>query len=207
MPGVVILSLFFIVGVWVSREMGASIALRDTVGETGLGHGSLAVQYGERAVDLAPKEPKAWSALARAHRLTGQGNEALAAFQRAVALDPNDVDDRAMAAEIFLGAGHPQEAIKLCQEARAIAPNAMGPLWTLGVSRFQAGDFAGAAQSFEAYAVGSPNEYQTFLNLGVCYMRLNEKDKAKGAWERAKALNPGDPQTDAYLKSLNQKTK
>ena len=167
----------------------------------------MAVQYGKRAVDLGSADPKAWSALALAYRLTGQGNEALAAFQRAVALDPNDVDDRARAAEIFLGAGHPQEALRLCQEARTIAPNALGPLWTLAVSQFQAGDFQGAAGSFEVYAKGSPSEYQTYLNLGVCYMRLNEKDKAKAAWERAKALNPGDPQTDVYLKSLNRKTK
>jgi O-antigen ligase/Flp pilus assembly protein TadD len=204
---VVALTVFFITGVWVAREMAASIALRDCVGETGLGNGTKAVYFGARALSLSPSDPKVWSANAKAHRILGQGAEALSDLQKSIALDPNDVEDREMAAEILLGAGHPQEAVKFCQAAQAIAPNDLGVLWTLGVSEFQTGNFQEAAQTFERYAAGSPNEYQTFLNLGVCYMRLGQPDKAKAAWERAKALNPSDPQLDQYLKSLNHRTK
>ncbi|HVZ80487.1 MAG TPA: tetratricopeptide repeat protein [bacterium] len=204
---VVVLALFFILGAWASREMAASIALRDTLGEAGLGHGDLAIRYGQRTVSLSSADPKAWSALGRAYRSAGQGDGALVAFQKAVALDPNDVEDRALMAQLLLDSGHPGDAVKFGREALAIAPNDLGALWTLAVSQFQSGDIQGAVGSFTTYASDSPSEYQPYLNLGVCYMRLGQREKAREAWEKAKALNPADPQADLYLKSLNQKTK
>lgn len=185
------------------RELAVSVAYRDTVGETGLGHGDLAVSFGSRLVQLAPSDAKAWSAYAKALQSAGQASAAFDAYQRVLLMDPNAVEDLVAMADFELSQNHPQQAVELSKKALAIAPLYGGPLWPLAVGSFQLQDFAGAASTFERYIALSPNDYQPYLNLGVCYMRLGEREKAKAAWERAKALNPSDPQVELYLRSLN----
>jgi tetratricopeptide (TPR) repeat protein len=199
--------LLVLVPVMYLRELAVSVAYRDTVGETSLGHGALAVSFGSRLVQLAPSDAKAWSAYAKALQSAGQSPAALDAYQRVLSLDPDAVEEMETIAEFQLSQGHSKEAVELSKKALAIAPLYGAPLWPLAVGSFQLEDFAGAASAFERYIALSPNEYQPYLNLGVCYMRLGRKTDARAAWEKAHNLNPSDPQVERYLKSLGPKTK
>ncbi|MFW5924554.1 MAG: tetratricopeptide repeat protein [Myxococcota bacterium] len=57
------------------------------------------------AVERAPRSPRAWAALAHAHREAGRANEALQAAGRALALDPHHAGARLTRALVFLSHG------------------------------------------------------------------------------------------------------
>src|SRR5579871_759509 len=183
------------------RAVGASIAFRDTVGESSLGNGQLAAQFGARLVSLSPMNPKAWNADAKALELAGQPDPAFAAYQKAVELNPNYVENLVPMADLRLKQGRFQEAADLCRRALAVTPNYAAPLWPLAVSLFELKNYPESARAFENYLAYSPNDFQTCLDLGVCYIQLRRKADAIAAWKKAYSLNPNDPQVVQYLKS------
>lgn len=187
------------------RAVAASVAFRDTVGESSLGHGQLGVYYGTRLVSLSPVNPKAWNAYAKALEVAGQPDQAFAAYQKAVGLNPNYVENLVPMANIRLQQGRFAEAVDLCRQALAVTPNYAAPLWPLAVSLFELKRFDESAKAFENYLVYAPNDFQTYLDLGVCYIQLKRKADAVEAWKKAYALNPNDPQVTQYLKSQGVK--
>ncbi|HJT25469.1 MAG TPA: tetratricopeptide repeat protein, partial [bacterium] len=187
------------------RAVGASVAFRDTVGESSLGHGQLAAYYGTRLVSLSPVNPKAWNAYGKALELVGQPDQAFAAYQKAMELNSNYVENLVPMADIRLKEGRVAEAVTLCRQALAVTPNYAAPLWPLAVSLFELKRYDESAKAFENYLAYSPNDFQTYLDLGVCYIQLKRKADAIEAWKKAYGLNPNDPQVIQYLKSQGVK--
>jgi tetratricopeptide (TPR) repeat protein len=183
------------------RAVGASIAFRDTVGESSLGHGQLAGYYGTQLISLSPLNPKAWNAYGKALEVAGQPDNAYQAYQRALGLNPNYIENLLPMANIQLNQGRFAETVELCRQAREVAPNYAAPLWPLAVSLFESKSYEESAKTFEDYLVYAPNDFKTYLDLGVCYMQLKRKADAIQAWNKAYALNPNDPQVVQYLKS------
>lgn len=198
----VLLALVVMVtALWGLRAVGASIAFRDTVGESNIGHGQLAVQYGSRLVSLSPLNPKAWNAYGKALEVGQQSDPAYQAYQKALDLNPNYVENLQPMANIRINQGRFDAAAQLCRQALAITPNYAAMLWPLAVSEFQLKHYDESAKAFESYLVYAPNDFQTYLNLGVCYIQLKRKADAIAAWKKAYSLNSNDPQVVRYLKS------
>jgi O-antigen ligase/Flp pilus assembly protein TadD len=185
------------------RAVASSIAFRDTVGESSLGHGPLAAYYGGRLVSLSPLNPKAWNAYGKALEVAGQAEPAYQAYEKSLDLNPNYVENLLPMGQIRLNQGRLEEALALFQRAETITPNYIAPLWPMSVCLFQLKRYEESAKGFEQFLAYAPNDFQTFLNLGVCYMQLKRKGDAIAVWKKAYALNPGDPQVVQYLKSLH----
>jgi O-antigen ligase/Tfp pilus assembly protein PilF len=185
------------------RAVAASIAFRDTVGESSLGHGQLAAYYGGRLVSFSPLNPKAWKAYGKALEVAGQTEPAYQAYQKSLDLDPDYVEDLLPMGQIRLNQGRLEEALALFQKAEAMTPNYIAPLWPMSVCLFQMKRYDESAKGFEEFLTYAPNDFQTYLNLGVCYMQLKRKADAIAVWRKAYALNPSDPQVVQYLKSLH----
>jgi O-antigen ligase len=184
------------------RAVGASIAFRDTVGESNVGHGQLAVQYGERLIAFSPVNPKAWNAYGKALEVDQQPDQAYQAYQKALDLNPNYVENLLPMADIRINQGRFADATDLCRKALAVTPNYVAMLWPLAVSQFELKQYDESAKAFENYLAFSSNDPQTYLDLGVCYIQLKRKDEAIAAWKKAYSLNPSDPQVVQYLKSV-----
>lgn len=184
-----------------ARALAASIAFRDTVGETSLGHSPLAVYYGGRLVGLSPRNPKAWNAYAGALESGGQAEQAFQAYGKSLGLNPQYVESLLAMAKIRLSQGNFGETLDLCRKAEAVTPNYAAPLWPMAISLFELQRYGEAAKAFEQFSTYSPNDFQAYLNLGVCYIKLKRKAEAVAAWKRAYALNPADPQVAQYLKA------
>lgn len=184
-----------------ARALAASIAFRDTVGETSLGHSQLAVYYGGRLVGLSPRNPKAWNAYAAALETAGQAEQAFQAYGKSLDLNPRYVESLLDMAKIRLGQGKFGETVDLCRKAEAVTPNYAAPLWPMAIGLFELQRYDEAAKAFEQFSTYAPSDFQTYLNLGVCYIKLKRKADAVAAWKKAYALNPGDPQVAQYLKA------
>jgi tetratricopeptide (TPR) repeat protein len=81
-----------------------------------------AVKSLERACRLAPEHPEAWLLLARAHRITGNLEQAAAAAEQSTTLAPEIAASHLIQAEIALQAGKPQFAHDHAQTALHLQP-------------------------------------------------------------------------------------
>jgi O-antigen ligase len=190
-----------ITGLIAIHTVGASIAYRDAVGETSLGKGQNAEYFANRASILSPNNPKVWNACGAALNLAGKKDFAFQAYMKALSLDPQYVENYFDMANIRVQQGNFLEALALSQKAESLVPNYVAPLWPEAVSLFQMGRYEESAKVFENYLVYAPNDFQTNLDLGVCYIKLKRKTEAIEAWKKANAINPGDPTVQQYLKS------
>jgi O-antigen ligase/Flp pilus assembly protein TadD len=202
----VVLGLVLLVlGAWGAGNMAASIAFRDTVGETNLGNAANAEKYASRLAVLAPGDPKAWDAVAKARELNKQGDKALEAYDKEISLNPNAVQAYYAMAQEQLLPGHVDEALCTCQKCLSLVPNYSPVLWLEGVCYFKLNRYAEAAGDFEKYVPYAPGEESLYVNLGVCYVKSGRKADAITAWEKAHSLNPNDAQVVLYLKSVGVK--
>jgi tetratricopeptide (TPR) repeat protein len=82
-----------------------------------------AVKFLEHACRLAPEHPEAWLLLARAHRITGNLDQAAAAAEQSSTLAPDIAASHLVQAEIALQSGKPQAAHDHAQTALHLQPD------------------------------------------------------------------------------------
>jgi tetratricopeptide (TPR) repeat protein len=82
-----------------------------------------AVKFLEHACRLAPEHPEAWLLLARAHRITGNLDQAAAAAEQSTTLAPDIAASHLVQAEIALQFGKPQAAHDHAQTALHLQPD------------------------------------------------------------------------------------
>jgi len=66
----------------------------------------------------------------------------------------------------------------------------------LGLNLLEQTEFEEAIEIFSEIAVDSPDNYEVWINLGVCYLETQRPDLAAEAFERAIKANPNE--ADAY---------
>jgi tetratricopeptide (TPR) repeat protein len=202
--GVLALGLLVVL-VLSTHSIAASVALRDTLGETNAGKKELSLQYGNRLTQLDAQDPKVWKAQADALMLNQKMDEAYAAYEKAVQLDPLDPEVPALMANLRIQQGQFAQALDLCDKSLALTPNYYGPVWAKAVCLFQLKRYAESAKNFENFLLYAPNDAQTYLNLGVCYIQLHRKADAIAAWKKSYQLDPNNTVSLAYLKSVGVK--
>jgi O-antigen ligase len=200
LQGVVMgLALFMIAGVGL-RAVGASIAYRNTAGETNLGNHEKAIYYGSRLVSLSPLNPKAWNMEGQALEQGGKSDAALQAFQKSLALNPDYVENLMEMADLKAKAGQLPEALGLAQSALALTPNFVGPLWVQAYCQYQLKQYPQAAASFRQFLGYAPQSPDAWTGLGVCDIHLGKKADAIQAWRKAHQLAPDNAQVIHFLK-------
>ena len=190
---------------WGARAVAASIAYRDTAGETNLAHGPKAVYYGNRLIQLSPVNPKAWNVYAKALEVNGQTDAALAAYQKSFDLNPHFVENLMAMADLKAKAGEFQEALDLSQRALAVTPNYVGPLWVEAYAQYQLKQWGPAADCFQRFIDFAPQSLDAWVGLGVCDSHMGKKREAVAAWQRAHQLDPQEPQVIQFLKGAGVK--
>lgn len=198
-------AILLAVGGWGSRMVASSIALRNTVGESSLGNGQLAVRYSERLVGLSPLDPKAWKAKAKALETAGKPEEAYQAYQKSLGLNPNDAEDLDEMAGLRIQQDRFEDALGLLDRALSITPNYPNLFLKKALSLFRLKRYAEAAREFQNLSVYEPLNPDVYANLGVCYIYLKQKEEAIAAWEKAYSLNSNDSQVIQYLKAQGVK--
>jgi len=69
----------------------------------------------------------------------------------------------------------------------------------LGLSYFRASAFAEARAIYEQLVLRAPTDASHRLNLGLVYLKLNDADRAIGALEASRALDPSQGRAVSYL--------
>jgi len=105
-------------------------------------------------------------------------------------------------AEVLLGVGDTTRAKLVLEESIKKQPNVYFSKFKLAAVSYEEGDFEKARKFYlESLTADKPDLYATYKNLGLTYMRLNEKENAISSLEKAVEIqdDPELKQNLAYL--------
>jgi hypothetical protein len=160
-----------------------------------------------QALEVDDEYGLAYSALAVAHALGANEEQALANARRALTAEQQDASANAMAALGLLVAGHPQEAADFLQRAMRLNPESPRTpyLNLLGIAYYAAGDYEAAAATFEEnVSRGGPVGPHMDVFVGPTYGHLGREFEARAVVERLQRTHPDYPVAGwlaNYLKS------
>lgn len=151
-----------------------------------------ALEAARRAVQLAPSNHLAYSALAVALFFRRELQDFRIAAERAVALNPMDGDTKAFMGILMAYAGDWEHGVKLAEEALTLNPHHPG--WYRFSSFFNAyrkGDYRAALDV--AQKINMPTYFATHAALAAAYGQLGEKQAAERAVGELLAQVPDFP--------------
>lgn len=188
----------FLADLFRAQPDNVAVMARLALARLRLGQGAAADELALRAVDVAPNDPGALSALGQVHRGHGRITEARQALERAVKLDP-----RLGSAWLALGeimamlpeTGAADAAIDAFRRAAALAPRDPRPLAGLAAALMGARrhDEAIAAYRTAIVLCQAPNPADLLNNLGVALERVERRDDAVAALRAAALVRPDSP--------------
>jgi Flp pilus assembly protein TadD len=122
--------------------------------------------------------------------LQGKADEARNRFEQALALDPQmPIAANNLAWDYAERGGNLDVALKWAQTAKAKLPNSPYPSDTLGWVYFKKGLGSLAVTSFEDAARQAPSDPSIRYRLGLSYLKIGDRKKARGSFEQALKLN------------------
>jgi tetratricopeptide (TPR) repeat protein len=162
----------------------------------GAGYGwarKMGMSYGEARVrarhylEMAMKNPTS-----TAHRVASDmavsrrhDQKALAEAKQAIALDPNNSENHKIMARVMHMVGKPEEAIAFAKRAMLLNPlDKAFPLFSIGVSRFQMGQYEEAVSLCERALENNPKATSIASILAAAYGQLGREPEARDALDR-----------------------
>lgn len=169
--------------------------------------------YLQKATVLDPRLVEAWVAVGHAYAAKDESEHAMTAYSTAARLQPGSHMPL-----LFMGMQHARQsslglACRLFSAAADADADDPAPRHELGVLAFRAGDLSRAAEYFQdtlalwkrigtdRRPVGrrAESEEISLVNLGHCYRRLGQFDRARNCYEEALALQPNKASTFVAL--------
>ncbi|MBC7978599.1 MAG: tetratricopeptide repeat protein, partial [Myxococcales bacterium] len=99
----------------------------------------------------------------------------------------------------LLKQGKTDQAQRAFRAALEVEPDNPRVLALLGLSHFRANEFGDARPIYEQLVERSPTDASHRLNLGLVYLKLNDAERAIGALEASRALDPSQGRAVSYL--------
>src|ERR1700742_4932381 len=99
----------------------------------------------------------------------------------------------------LLKQGKTEPAQRAFRAALELEPDNPRVLALLGLSHFRANELAEARPIYEQLVERAPTDASHRLNLGLVYLKQNDADRAIGALEASRALDPSQGRAVSYL--------
>ena len=126
-------------------------------------------------------------------------------FTKVLDLNPKNLDAKTKMAMTYLSSGNPMQGITMLREVLKEDPKNQLAMFNLGMLSIQSGQYQRAVERLIELVEINPAHIQGQLLLGIAYMNLDEKKKAKDQFEKVKKMDK-DPAVqatvDSYLKDL-----
>lgn len=127
--------------------------------------------------------------LAYAYTALKRSDEARAEYERAMALDPK-MPEAPLNLGILLLEKDPGSAVPPLRKAVDLLPSQSRPRLLLGAAQERAGDFAGAAESFEGALRLDPRDAEALMRLGSLYLHLQRPADAEARFRSVLEIQP-----------------
>lgn len=120
--------------------------------------------------------------------------------------DPANLEAKTMTAMTYLSSDTPMKGIQMLREVIEIDPRNELALFNMGMLSVQSGQYGKAVEWFEKLLAVNDKHLQGNLLLGVAYMNLGDKAKARQQFDKVKKLD-ADPAVQATVDSYLQELK
>lgn len=175
----------------VEREPTNADALTILAGiESDRGNRERAARLFERATLSKSRSPDVWFNHARALRLLGRNDGALASIEKAVALAPGDVTAVTELGLILMDLRRYEEALGCYDTVLARQPPTPNALINRGVALIKLKRFEEAVGCLDRAIALDPREANAFANRAIALRMMRLYDEALASFDRALAINP-----------------
>jgi tetratricopeptide (TPR) repeat protein len=155
-----------------------------------------AVRDAERALDLAPGDPRATTLLGWARAAAGAGEEAVGILEGVLASDPDRPLAGAALGLALLRAGRPAEAAARLERLVAATSDRTALLYGhhfLGMALLESGRHPEAREAFARALDLGPGLVEAYWHVGRSYYLDGDLQGAADAWRRGAEANRFDP--------------
>ena len=173
---------------------GIEVARQARAAQTALEHGDFraAVNYAQRAAELAPQNPDLWFTLAYAARLAGQYSLSLDAYHRGLSERPSSIEGLSGLAQTYARMGRSADAQQVLQQVLAANPRSDTDLQLAGELLLDSDPQKAIEYLQRSEAV--KGSARTELLLARAFQRTGKADQAKEMLERARQSAPANPE-------------
>jgi tetratricopeptide (TPR) repeat protein len=170
------------------------VARQARAAQTAIEHGDYraAVNYAQRAADLAPQNPDLWFTLAYAARLAGQYSLSLDAYHRGLSERPSSIEGLSGLAQTYAKMGRSADAQEVLQQVLAANPRSDTDLQLAGELLLDT-DPQKAIEYLQR-SDAAKRSARTELLLARAFQRTGKSDAAKEMLERARQSAPANPE-------------
>ena len=151
----------------------------------------LAMELGQRAVELDARNPHAYFALAAAAVWMKNHAQAEAAARSCLDIDPNFAEGHAVFGLILVYAGKPREAIASLHRAMRLDPHYRDIyLHLLALAHVQLEEYAQAVATLERRLVRKPESDISRVLLAAIHGHMGNIEESRAQWMEALRINP-----------------
>jgi tetratricopeptide (TPR) repeat protein len=126
-------------------------------------------------------------------------------YKKVLDANPEDLNVKTKMAMTYLSSKNPMQGITMLREVLAKDPKNELALFNMGMLSIQSGQYDRAVERLEELIKINPSHIQGQLLLGIAWMNIGNKQKAKTQFEKVKEMDK-DPAVQAtvnsYLKDL-----
>jgi len=164
-----------------------------------------AVASYKRAIALAPNNAQLLVSLGSVYEGKGDWQQAQTVYQQALNIQSdNSVAANNLAYILLEHGGDANLALSLAQTGRRGMTNSPNSADTLAWAYYRTGAYSIAVPLLEEAVKKVPANPTYRYHLGMVYQKLNDKAKAKSAFEAAIKANPDSPAADSARKALSE---
>jgi tetratricopeptide (TPR) repeat protein/V8-like Glu-specific endopeptidase len=154
------------------------------------GENRKALQFFQKATEIAPDDPGSWSGLGYCYAGLEDHASAISAYKRAIHSDPENTFAHLQLGNYYRKLGQAQEAIAAYREAIRLDPDSEAAHFNLGVLLAGLGRLDAGKEEFETVIRINPNSLAAHFNVGLTYSKLGRAQDAIRAHESALRINP-----------------
>jgi tetratricopeptide (TPR) repeat protein len=178
------------------RARSAGVIADNAISASQLHRHAQALALARRALALAPRQPRTWSAWGQVLYGVHRFEQAASACERAIALGARDMLAPPLAM-VYAALGRPEKALAVAhREIERVGENE-DSLKSMGFARLAAGDARAAVSSFDAALAHAPGAGDAAYGRADALLALGEHELALSCYTRAVAIDPFFPQAHA----------
>lgn len=162
-------------------------------------HGDLGRRFFERAIQLAPDDPRAYEELGRVYCATGDGASARDVLERGMKCAKASAVLFVRLSEAYCLLRQPAEAERVARQGLALMPGAADLFNSLGVALDLQGRYDEAITAFRSATTDGPHSAEANLHIAISLVHAGRKAEAYAYLHHALALQPKFPKALAEL--------
>lgn len=180
------------------------------------GKPELARRFFRKCTAMDMQIPQAWIAIGHAFAAQDESDQAMAAYRTAARLFPGLHQPQLFMGMEYVRQGSLSQAVTMLQHSAEASKSDPAPIHELGVIAYRMGDYQNAANYFrtalQRWQASDASrdlcgqsgrraeaEEATLVNLGHCYRRLEDYERAKQCYQKALGLRPRSASTCGAL--------